>query len=163
VSEGFCRQLAFAWSTESPFHSGILFAASRSFFPVDRDLVRMAANILVVEDDSSHRNLICKVLRQEGYDVVEASDGTQALKLFYAGRFDLVITDFSMPKLNGLKVVEQLHRLRPKLPIIFITGYRSIPSGKKILENATEILTKPFELDVLRSTVRRLLINSAVS
>ncbi|SRR5258707_3077858 len=117
----------------------------------------MVANVLVVEDDRLNRNLICKVLRNEGHQIVEASDGAEALELLYAQRFDLVITDFVMPRLNGLKLVEHLHLLQPRLPIIFITGYLSTVSGKAILDNVAEFLPKPFELDVLRSTVQRLL------
>ena len=122
----------------------------------------MPANILVVEDDRAGRNLICEVLRDEGYQIFEASNGAEALDLVYAQRFDLVITDFVMPKLNGLKFVEQLHRLQPRLPIIVITGYLSITSRKRMLKNVAEVLTKPFGLGVLLSTVQRLLINSAV-
>ena len=117
----------------------------------------MATNVLVVEDDRLNRNLICKVLRNEGHQVFEACDGAEALELLYAQRFDLVITDFVMPRLNGLKFVEQLHPLQPRLPIIFITGYLSAISGKAILDNVAEVIPKPFELDVLRSTVQRLL------
>jgi len=117
----------------------------------------MAANVLVVEDDRLNRKLICKVLRNEGHQVFEASDGAEALELLYEQRFDLVITDFMMPKLNGLKLVEQLHALQPRLPIIFITGYLSAISGRAILDNVAEVIPKPFELDVLRSSVQRLL------
>ena len=117
----------------------------------------MVANVLVVEDDRLNRNLICKVLRNEGHQVVEANDGAEALELLCGQRFDLVITDFVMPRLNGLKFVEQLHSLQPRLPIILITGYLSAISGKAILDNVAEIISKPFELDVLRSTVHRML------
>jgi CheY-like chemotaxis protein len=117
----------------------------------------MAANVLVVEDDRLNRNLICKVLRNEGHQVVEACDGAEGLELLYAQRFDLVITDFVMPRLNGLKFVEQLHPLQPRLPIIFITAYLSATSGKAILDDVAEVIPKPFELDVLRSTVQCLL------
>ena len=108
----------------------------------------MATHVLVVEDDRLNRNLICKVLRNEGHQVVEANDGAEALELLYGQRFDLVITDFVMPRLNGLKFVEQLHSLQPRLPIIFITGYLSAISGKAILDNVAEVIPKPFELDV---------------
>ena len=70
---------------------------------------------------------------------------------------DLVITDFVMPKLNGIKFVEQLHALQPRMPIIFITGYLSAASGAKILDEVAAILAKPFEPDVLRSTVNRVI------
>jgi CheY-like chemotaxis protein len=117
----------------------------------------VAATILVVEDDRSNRELLSKVLRQEGHQVLEVCDGAIALEILQALRCDLVITDFVVPKLNGIKFVEQLHSLQPRMPIIFITGYLSAISGAKILSEVAEFLAKPFELDVLRSTVRRLL------
>jgi CheY-like chemotaxis protein len=123
----------------------------------------MAANILVVEDDLLNRNLICKVLRKEGHQVVEACDGAIALEILQVLPFDLVITDFMMPKLNGIKFVEHLHSLQPRMPIIFITGFLSVISGKAILDDVAEVLAKPFELDVLRSTVHRLLDSTPYS
>jgi CheY-like chemotaxis protein len=121
----------------------------------------MAANILVVEDDPLNRYLICDLLSNEGYQIVEASDGAEALELFCAQRFDLVITDFVMPKLNGLKFIQYLRFLRPKIPVIFMTGHLSNNIDEKILQELAEILPKPFKLDVLRSTVQRLLRDSA--
>jgi DNA-binding NtrC family response regulator len=117
----------------------------------------MTATILVVDDDHSTRKLVSTVLRQEGHQVVEACDGIVALEILQALRCDLVITDFVMPKLNGLGLVEQLHSIQPQMPIIFITGYLSVISDRTIVDEAAEFLPKPFELDVLRSTVERLL------
>jgi two-component system, cell cycle sensor histidine kinase and response regulator CckA len=121
----------------------------------------MKATILVVEDDRAIRELISKFLRQEGHVVIEASDGAIALEMLETLKFDLVITDFVMPKLNGVKLVEQLHAVQPRMPIIFITGYLSAVSGKTLLEDVAEILTKPFQLKDLRSTIQRLLHESA--
>jgi CheY-like chemotaxis protein len=115
------------------------------------------ATVVVVEDDRLNREFISKVLRREGYQVLEACDGTIALEMLRGFRCDLVITDFLMPKLNGINVVEQLHRLQPGIPIILITGYLSAMAGATILNEVAEILAKPFDLNVLRSTVRRLL------
>ena len=123
----------------------------------------MAANILVVEDDLLNRDLICKVLRKEGHLVVEACDGAIALEILQVLPFDLVITDFVMPKLNGIEFVEHLHSLQPRIPIIFITGFLSVISGKTILDDVAEVLAKPFELDVFRSTVHRLLDSTPYS
>ena len=117
----------------------------------------MARTILVVEDDRLNRELISKVLRQEGYQVLEAGDGDIALKILQALHCDLVITDFLMPMLNGIEFVEQLRSLQPQMPIVFITGYLSAISDKKIVDKVAEVLAKPFEPDVLRSSVRRLL------
>lgn len=121
----------------------------------------MGTNILVVDDDLFQRELISKVLRKDGYQVVEACDGALALQILQALSFNLVITDFVMPKLDGLKFVEQLVSFHPGIPILFITGYLSVIPQETILDEVAEILPKPFELGVLRSTVQRLLINSA--
>jgi CheY-like chemotaxis protein len=117
----------------------------------------MAQNILVVEDDRLNRELLSKVLRQEGYQVLEACDGDIALKILQVLPCDLVITDFLMPMLNGIEFVDQLRSLQPQMPVIFITGYLSAISDKKIVDEVAEILAKPFEPSVLRSSVRRLL------
>src|SRR5215831_4172278 len=115
------------------------------------------ATILVVEDNRLVRELVSNVLRLEGHEVVQAYDGVIALEMLQTLRFDLVITDFVMPKLKGIKFLEQLHALQPRMPIILITGHHSAISGNTIVENEAEILTKPFELNDLRSTVQRLL------
>ena len=96
----------------------------------------MTGNILVVEDDRLIRDLISKVLRRDRHGIVEACDGTVALEILQMMHFDLVITDFVMPKLNGLKFVKQLHALQPRLPIIFIAGYRSAISRTTMLEES---------------------------
>ena len=117
----------------------------------------MAQKIMVVDDDRLNRELLSKVLRQEGYHVLEACDGEIALKILQALPCDLVITDFLMPMLNGIEFVEQLRSLQPQIPIIFMTGYLSAISDKKIVDEVAEILAKPFEPRVLRSSVHRLL------
>jgi CheY-like chemotaxis protein len=117
----------------------------------------VAATVLVVEDDRSNRDLISKILCQDGHQVLEACDGAIALEMLRAFRCDLVITDFVLPKLNGINVVEQLHTLQPGIPIILITGYLSAVSGTPSVDKVADVLAKPFDLNVLRSTVRRLL------
>jgi CheY-like chemotaxis protein len=117
----------------------------------------MAQNIMVVDDDRLNRELLSKVLREEGYQVLEACDGDLALKILQAFPCDLVITDFLMPILNGIEFVKQLRSLQPQIPIIFMTGYLSAISDKKIVDEVAEILAKPFEPRVLRSSVHRLL------
>ena len=121
----------------------------------------MLARILVVEDDPVGRDLICDILRTEGHQPLEATDGAEALELYQAQCLDLVITDFVMPKLNGLKLIEQLRLFSPRLPIILVTAYLSIIARRIMLRDIVEVVPKPFEIDFLKSTVRRLLVNSA--
>jgi CheY-like chemotaxis protein len=123
----------------------------------------MEANILVVDDDRLNRELITKVLRKDGHSVIEACDGALALEILQAISFDLIITDFVMPRLNGIKFVEKLHSIQPRTPVIFITGYLSVVTRKKVLDDVAEILPKAFDLSTLRSTVQRLLRSSVTS
>lgn len=115
------------------------------------------ARLLVVEDESITRAAIGEFLRREGYVIEEARDGGQAVELFEGQRFDLVITDLVMPKLNGFKLIARVHSMSPATPIILITGYLARSSGKAILAGTAEFIGKPVDLDVLLATVKHLL------
>jgi DNA-binding NtrC family response regulator len=118
---------------------------------------RMPERILIVEDDSIIRSTTSELLRKEGYDVEEAGDGHQALELLKNQRFDLVITDFAMRRVNGLALVERIHSSSPDVPMILITGYISRSTGKALLKGRAEFIRKPVQFEDLSSTVKRLL------
>jgi DNA-binding NtrC family response regulator len=80
------------------------------------------------------------------------------LEILKARRFDLVISDFVMPKLDGLKLVEHLHAVSPRTPILFTTGYLSRDSGQKILHGMAAFIQKPIDFNVLRDAVKRALL-----
>ena len=116
----------------------------------------MAQKILVVEDEFLSRDNICKFLGGAGYIIREASNGAEALEKIAAERFDLVVTDFVMPHINGLRLAELIRDNWPQLPVILFTGYLSANAGHMILEGrAAEIITKPIKLDELSKTVKR--------
>lgn len=117
----------------------------------------MAEKILVVEDDAIIRTSIREVLQKEGYEVEEASDGAQAVGLLNHRRFDLVISDFVMPHMDGLKVVEQVHSISPQTPVIFLTGYLSRKSAEALLRGMAEFIQKPVTFELLLGMVQRLL------
>jgi DNA-binding NtrC family response regulator len=117
----------------------------------------MAQTILVVADDAVTRKDLCEVLRQSGYHAEEAVDGAQALGLLALRGFDLVITDFLIPRLHGLRLVQLIHQKWPKMPVIFMTGYISVKTAEILLDKRAEIISKPVDATVLLSTVQRLL------
>lgn len=117
----------------------------------------MTEKILLVEDDSITRQYISEGLRSEGYEVAEAGDGHHAVELLDNRRFDLVITDFFIPRLDGIRLAERIHRESPQTPIIVLTAYISQNSAKGLLRGVAEFLRKPVELEVLLETTRRLL------
>jgi DNA-binding NtrC family response regulator len=122
-----------------------------------RTTLTMAEKILIVDDDNTVRTEISDVLEHEGYEVAEACDGAEAVELLESRHFDLVITDFAMRRMNGLALIERLNSRVPKPPVILISGYASTATGKALVKGRAEFLRKPFEVETLTSTVKRLL------
>jgi DNA-binding NtrC family response regulator len=123
----------------------------------------MAASIVVIEDDNITRQSLCEALRNDSYQVAEATDGSQALELLKNQSFDLIIADFVLPKLHGFYLVDIIHAQWPKIPMIVISGYLSASAAKVLLAGAAEFIPKPVDFKMLLSTVRRLLALRFVS
>jgi DNA-binding response OmpR family regulator len=112
------------------------------------------ARILLVDDEQSIQALLSYPLRKEGYDVVQATDGRQALERFDEQQFDLVVLDLMLPKLDGLEVCRQL-RTRSSVPIIMLTA-KSEEIDKVVgLElGADDYITKPFSMREFASRIK---------
>jgi DNA-binding response OmpR family regulator len=112
------------------------------------------ARILLVDDEQSIQTLLSYPLRKEGYDVVHAADGQQALERFDEQRFDLVVLDLMLPKVDGLEVCRQL-RTRSSVPIIMLTA-KSEEIDKVVgLElGADDYITKPFSMREFSSRIK---------
>jgi DNA-binding response OmpR family regulator len=112
------------------------------------------ARILLVDDEQSIQTLLSYPLRRDGYEVVQATDGRQALERFDEQPFDLVVLDLMLPKLDGLEVCRRL-RGRSSVPIIMLTA-RSDEIDKVVgLElGADDYITKPFSLREFSSRIK---------
>jgi len=118
--------------------------------------------ILLVDDEQSIQTLLSYPLQKEGYDVVRASDGHEALARFGEGTFDLVVLDVMMPKLDGLEVCRRL-RARSSVPIIMLTAKAEEIDKVLGLElGADDYITKPFSMREFRSRVRAALRRGAL-
>lgn len=82
--------------------------------------------LLCVDDDSAFRHFYETLLANYGYDVTLAANGRQALKLFLSRKIDAVLTDFEMPGMNGTELAARLKRLRPDLPVLLVSGSKSV-------------------------------------
>ncbi len=111
-----------------------------------------SGQILLVEDQEIVRNLMRIMLVREGYDVVVAAEGAEALELSRGQRFDLVITDMVMPKMTGKALAASLHAERPGLPVIFVSGF--MPEGTGEVQPGDTFLQKPFSAADLSFAVR---------
>jgi DNA-binding NtrC family response regulator len=106
----------------------------------------MSIRILLADDDPALRRVIQFKLKQKGYDVSVAEDGEAALATLKSGRFDLLLSDMKMPKLNGIELLEQAKLVQPDLEVILITAYATISQAVQAVKlGAFDYLTKPFE------------------
>lgn len=107
-------------------------------------------NILVVDDDLSHRTMLTTLLSGWGYDVSEADDGQSAIDLVGERPFDLVLMDIRMVKVSGLTALTAIKEINPAIPVIIMTAYSSIDTAiDAIKKGAYEYLTKPLDFDEL--------------
>jgi DNA-binding response OmpR family regulator len=122
-----------------------------------------SARILLVDDEQAIQTLLSYPLRRDGYEVVAATDGRQALDRFAEQRFDLVVLDVMLPHMDGIEVCRRL-RSRSQVPIIMLTA-RDDESEKVLgLEiGADDYITKPFSVRELRSRIRAALRRSDFS
>lgn len=121
-----------------------------------------AETILMVEDQEQVRKMICLMLKQQGYFVLEAENGQRGIEtaISHNGGIDLLITDVVMPGLNGKELFNELVKTRPGLRVLFISGYpREIISYHGILEEGLNFLQKPVPLDILTKKIREIIGN----
>jgi DNA-binding response OmpR family regulator len=119
------------------------------------------ATILLVDDEESVQKLLAFPLERDGYRVVQARDGEEALKRFHELRVDLVVLDLMLPKLDGLEVCKRL-RAASSVPIIMLTARDDELDKVLGLElGADDYITKPFSIREFRSRVRALLRRAA--
>jgi DNA-binding response OmpR family regulator len=117
-------------------------------------MAERAPRILLADDEQSIQTLLSFPLRKDGYDVTTASDGREALARFNESRFDLVVLDVMMPRMDGLEVCRRI-RARHNVPIIMLTAKAEEIDKVLGLElGADDYITKPFSLREFRSRVR---------
>ncbi len=115
------------------------------------------SHILVVDDDASHRTLICDALQEMGYQTNEAANGREALDLLEDNLPQAVLLDLRMPVMSGWGLLDALKKM-PRargLPIIIISGYGF--EWEAELVGAAGYISKPVDLDKVRSTVQRII------
>ncbi|TQF79504.1 sigma-54-dependent Fis family transcriptional regulator [Elioraea sp. Yellowstone] len=118
----------------------------------------MAHDILIVDDEPDIRMLVTGILRDEGYETREAADSEQAIAAFRARRPSLVILDVWLQgsKLDGLQILETMHREEPVVPVVMISGHGTIETAvQAIQQGAYDFIEKPFKADRLLLVVRR--------
>ncbi|MFL5911643.1 MAG: response regulator transcription factor [Gaiellaceae bacterium] len=111
--------------------------------------------ILLIEDETRIQSFVRRGLEAEGYGVVTADDGPVGLSLARSGEWDLVVLDLLLPGMNGLRVLQELHREQPQLPVVILSARGDLRTKLKGFElGATDYVSKPFALDELLARIR---------
>ena len=117
----------------------------------------MTKKILVVDDEPDSLRLLTYFLRREGYEITVAKDGLDAMELLLQSRFDLVLSDLTMPRMNGIALATHIRYNLSDTPIFLMTGYGC--DDERILALGVPCLSKPLALNQLLSEVQKVLGN----
>ena len=116
------------------------------------------SRLLVVEDDAVARDLLCEILRGEGFEVEAVDDGGPAVERAGEGRYDLVLSDVRMERVGGLEVLRAFTQKSPATPVILITAFGDVTGAMEAISHgAYDYVSKPFNIEELRLTVARAL------
>ncbi len=115
------------------------------------------ALILVVDDRLEDRETFKDILGNKGYRVTTAKDGYEAIELVKQGDFDIIFIDVKMPGVDGIKTFEEVHKIKPAIPVIMVTGY----SAEELLKDAIDkgayaCIHKPLDMDAILAMVEEI-------
>lgn len=114
--------------------------------------------VLLAEDEPMLRKVVAVTLRVEGFVVLEAADGTDALEIVQSGQeIDVLLTDVRMPGLNGYQLAAASLAMRPSMPVILMTGYTDEEMPDAIRDAAIPMIRKPFDFAKLGESVREVI------
>ncbi len=121
--------------------------------------VKVVERLLVVDDEQAVRAVVERVLAGDGYELLVARDGGEALELFDAhnGAFDLILSDVVMPRASGVELAGAVRRRAPGIPIVLMSGYGDVQAVQHEVARGTALINKPFNATTLREVVRRAL------
>ncbi len=115
-------------------------------------------HILVIEDDRKMRDGVVELLKDEGYLVDSAENGKNGLEAIKTNDYDIVLTDLIMPTVDGMAILRETKRMKPKTHVILITAFATVENAVEAMKaGASEYITKPFKIDEVQTKIRRIL------
>ena len=117
-----------------------------------------AKRILIVDDEENAREGLAKILKKTGYNTGTAENGEHALKILENTKYDLVITDIKMPRMDGMQLLRRIRKIVPDIAVIMVTAYGEVESYLEAMsQGAFEYLNKPIKIDELKKVVSKVL------
>lgn len=121
------------------------------------------AKILVIDDEKSIRKTLREILEYEKYKVEDAADGAEGLKLAEKNKYDVVLCDIKMPKMDGIEVLEKVMEVSPDTPVVMISGHGNIETAvEAVKKGAFDFIAKPLDLNRLLVTIRNAMDKSTL-
>src|SRR5260221_3845827 len=121
------------------------------------------ANILIVDDEQSHRQLLTLVFEEQGNSIRTAMNGRQALDLLAAEPADVIISDVKMPDMDGIEMLRAVRETLPDLGVILMTAFASVETAREAFKlGADDFIQKPFDVEELKLIVKKTLEKQAL-
>lgn len=115
-------------------------------------------NILVIDDEAAQRDVLTGYLKKKGYKIFSASSGKEGIEITKINTVDIILSDFKMPDLNGIEVLEQVKKINPEISFVIVTAYGTVENAVKAMRlGAFDYISKPVDLDELDLMIERII------
>jgi two-component system NtrC family response regulator len=115
-------------------------------------------NILVIDDEAAQRDILTGYLKKKGYKIFSASSGKEGIEIVNTNPVDIILSDFKMPDLNGVEVLEQVKKLNPEISFVIVTAFGTVENAVKAMRlGAFDYISKPVDLDELDLMIERII------
>ena len=115
-------------------------------------------NILVIDDEAAQRDVLTGYLKKKGYKISSASSGKEGIETARTNSVDIILSDFKMPDLNGIEVLEQIKKINPEISFVIVTAYGTVENAVKAMRlGAFDYISKPVDLDELDLMIERII------
>jgi len=121
------------------------------------------AKLLIIDDEKSIRKTLREILEYEKYQVDEASDGAEGIAMVQKEKYDIVLCDIKMPKMDGIEVLDKIMQLSSDIPVVMISGHGNIETAvEAVKKGAFDFIAKPLDLNRLLVTIRNAMDKSTL-
>jgi len=115
-------------------------------------------NILIIDDEAAQRDILTGYLKKKGYKIFSASSGKEGILITKNNAVDIILSDYKMPDLNGIEILEQVKKLNPEISFMIVTAYGTVENAVKAMRlGAFDYISKPVDLDELDLMIERII------
>ncbi len=117
-------------------------------------------NILIIDDEAAQRDILTGYLKKKGFKIFSASSGKEGIEIAGRNPVDIILSDYKMPDLTGLEVLEHIKRINPEISFVILTAYGTVENAVKAMRlGAFDYISKPVDLDELDIMIERIIEN----